>query len=257
MRQSRVLKKLRESAIVNCVKINSSDPRITEIAAMQGFDCIWLDMEHVPSDYLILENQIRSAKLYDTDSMVRVSRGSYSNYIKPLEADAAGIMVPHIKTASEAREVVGNCRFKPVGRRPIDGGNADGKYTSVKPNDYIKTANDQRFIILQIEDPEAMDELDEIAKVEGYDMLLFGPGDFSHALGCFGQMDNPEIMEAAQKIARAAKNNGKFAGTVGGLEDWDRLVEMGFQFINIGADVVGIHQYCHDILEKFKNKCEK
>jgi 4-hydroxy-2-oxoheptanedioate aldolase len=65
------------------------------------------------------------------------------------------------------------------------------------------------------------------------------------------------MMKVAQKIARAAKGNGKFAGTVGGLGDWDKIVEMGFQFIGIGADVVALSQYCRKVLDKFKDKCAK
>ena len=250
MRPSRVLKKLRNNEIVTCTKINLSDPRATEIAAMCGFDCLWLDMEHVPTDWQTAENQIRSAKVYDVDVMVRVAKGPYSDYTVPLEADAAGIMVPHLMSTKEAKEIVHWTRFHPLGRRPVDGGNADGRYCLVDFNDYVQTANKERFVIVQIEDPEPLHELDAIAQVEGIDMLFFGPGDFSQGIGTPGKWDNPQIAEVRKAIADVCKKHNKFAGTVGGTGNFQELVDMGYQFISVGADVVGLWTYYKDILSK-------
>ena len=96
MQRSRVLEKLRAGKMASCVKLNLGDPRVAEIAAASGIDCIWICLEHVPNDLREVENQIRAAKLYDVDAVVRVPRGSYSDLIRPLEMDATGIMVPHV-----------------------------------------------------------------------------------------------------------------------------------------------------------------
>lgn len=252
MRPSKVLKKLREGKVASCVKINLADTRVTEIAAICGFDCLWLDMEHVPTDWTMMENQIRSAKIYDVDMLVRVSKGPYSDYIQPLEADAAGIMVPHIMSLEEAKKVVWETRFHPIGRRPIDGGNADGAYTMVAMDEYIKTANEQRFVVVQIEDPEPLDELEEIASLEGIDMIFFGPADFSQGIGTPGKWDNPLIAETRKRIADVARKTGKFAGTVGGLGNLQELIDMGYQFISVGADVVGLSAYFKEIVAGFQ-----
>ncbi len=204
-------------------------------------------MEHVPNDWAAIEQQIWAAKAYDVDVMVRVSRGGYSDYIRPLELDAAGIMVPHIMSAADAQNVARMTRFHPIGRRPVDGGNADGAYCMIDFREYLQQANEQRFIVVQIEDPEPLDELESIASVEGIDVLLFGPGDFSHGIGVPGQWDDPRIAEARQRIAQVAREHGKFAGTTGGPQNLDELVDMGYQFVNIGADVVGIADYTRDL----------
>ncbi len=253
MRQSKVLKKLRAGEVVNCVKLNLSDPRVSEIAAMCGFDCIWCDMEHVPSDWQSVENHIRAAKAYDVDVLVRVAKGSYSDFVQPLEADAAGIMVPHIMTVKEAQEVVHWTRFHPLGKRPVDGGNADGKYTMVDFDDYIKTANKERFVIVQIEDPEPLDVIEEIAQIKGIDMLFFGPGDFSQGIGKPGQWDADEISDTRALVAKICGKYNKFAGTVGGAGSFQELVDMGYNFISLGADVVGLCGYFNDIIEKISN----
>ncbi len=253
MRESKVLKKMRAGEVVTCSKLNLSDPRVAELAASMGFDCLWIDMEHVPTDWQTVENQIRAAKIYDVDTLVRVAKGPYSDYIQPLEADAAGIMVPHIMTVAEATEIVHWTRFHPLGRRPVDGGNADGKYTQVDFNDYLETANRERFVIVQIEDPEPLDELDEIAAIAGIDMLFFGPADFSQGIGKPAEWDAPEITETRKRIAEVCRENNKFAGTVGGTGNFQELVDMGYQFINVGADVVGLSAYYSDTIAKIKN----
>ena len=81
-------------------KINLADPRVIEIVGQAGLDAVWLCNEHVPNDWLNLENMIRAARLHDMDALVRVDKGSYGDFIKPLEAGAAGIIVPHVESAA-------------------------------------------------------------------------------------------------------------------------------------------------------------
>ena len=260
MRESKVLRKLRAGEIVNCIKANYSEPRSCEIAAIAGFDCVWTCQEHIGTDYRELQEQINVTKAHDCDIVCRIPRGSYSDYIRPLELDATGIMVPHVKTAEEARQIVQMTRFQPVGMRPVDGGNADGKYCMVPFAEYLEQANRERFVILQIEDACAMDELEEIAAVEGYDMLFFGPGDFTHSLGFPINFNDPRVQEARVKVAELAHKYSKFAGTVGSIANRQELIDLGYQFINLGADVVTWGNWCRETIaacnEQSGNKAE-
>lgn len=249
MRTSKVLQKLRAGEIAYCTKLNLADARVAEIAAMAGFDCIWTDLEHVPNDWSVVEKQIYAGKAHHVDTIVRVAKGSYSDYIRPLEMDAAGIMIPHIMSLDEAKSIVRNTKFYPLGLRPLDGGNADAGYCTVPLVDYMRTANDQRFIILQIEDPEPLSELEQIAELSGVDMLFFGPGDFSQAIGEPGNLQHLLVREARQRVAAAAVKAGKFAGTVGTPDNCKELIALGYRFISIGADVVGLSTYFRKLLQ--------
>src|SRR5436190_12989674 len=115
VRQSRLLKKIRAGQIPTCLKLNLGDPRVVELAGLAGADSVWICNEHVPNDWLNVEHMIRAARIYDMDCIVRVSKGAYSEYVKPFEAGAAGIMVPHVATPGEARQIVGMTRFQPLG----------------------------------------------------------------------------------------------------------------------------------------------
>ncbi|MDR1439630.1 MAG: hypothetical protein LBJ10_06345 [Clostridiales bacterium] len=255
MRESAVLKKLRAGKLASCVKLNSADPRIAELAALCGFDCVWTDMEHVANGYSAIESQIMAAKAGGADCMVRVARGSYSDYVRPLELDAAGIMAPHVMSLADARAIVRTTRFHPVGRRPLDGGNADAAYCLVDTPAYMAQANAQRFVVVQIEDPEPVEdeeELDSIAALDGIDILFFGPGDFSQGIGDPCNFDNPRLKEVRAMVAKAAARHGKFAGTVGSIDNMGELQEMGYRFVSVGADVVGLGQYFRQIADAFK-----
>jgi len=243
MRPSRVLRKLRAGKPASCTKFNLIDARAVEIACQSGFDCIWLDNEHTPADWAAEEHMIRAAKMFDTDTLVRVKRGAYSDYILPLEMDASGIMVPHLMSLADAKQVARITRFHPIGRRPVDGGNMDGAYCRIPMTEYLEQANRERFVIVQIEDPEPLAELDAIAAVPGIDMIFFGPADFSHGIGKPGQWDAPEIKATRKAVAAAARKHNKFAGTVSLPAGIPELLDMGYRFLNVGADVIGLVQY--------------
>ncbi len=249
MRKSKVLEKIRSGKPAFCTKLNVCDPRVAEIAAMSGIDCLWVDMEHTPSDFTELENIIRAAKLHDCDVLTRVSKGSYSNLIRPFEADSTGIMIPHLMSLEEAKEIVYFTKFHPIGRRPLDGGNADAKFCLVDPVKYMTQANEERFNVVQIEDPEPLAELEEICALPGIDMIFFGPADFSQGIGKPCQMLDEELISARKLIAKTARKYNKMAGTTGSLENASDLIEMGYNFIAIGADVIALSSYFNNIAD--------
>lgn len=252
-RSSSVLAKLRSNNVATCTKVNFSDSRAVEQAAAIGFDCIWGDMEHVANDWSAIEKQILAAKAYNTDFLVRVAKGCYSDYIRPLEMDASGIMIPHIMNLDEAKEIVKMTKFSPLGRRPIDGGNADSLFCGVPLEQYTDHANKERFVMIQIEDYEAMKYLDEIAALDGIDLIFFGPADFSQSIGCLGDFSNERLCEARKLVAKAAIKNGKFCGTVADPANIQELVDMGYRFLSIGSDVLGLHLYFNQVKSVFDN----
>ncbi len=252
-----MLKKMRDGETVVSVKTNLADPRIVELSGLCGYECIWLDLEHVPNDWFIIENQIRAARMVGMDTIVRVSRGSYSDLIKPFEANADAIMVPHVMSLADAQQIARQTRFHPVGRRPVDGGNSDGAYCMIDFQEYLASSNEQKMVIIQIEDPEPLAELEAISRLDGIDMLFFGPADFSHGIGAPGQWDHPLITQTRKEIVRVARANGKLAGTTGNLANYQELADMGYQLINVGADVLGLVEYFKNItttLQQLKQK---
>lgn len=245
-----LLSRLRADELVLSLKMNLESCRAIELAAMCGFPCLWLDMEHTATDWALLENMIRAAKARGAATMVRVARGSYSDHIKPLELDADAVLVPHVTGVEDARQLVQQMRFHPVGMRPMDGGNTDGAFTLRPLAQYLHESNHERLIGFQIEDPVALEQVEEMAALPGYDMLFFGPGDFSQAIGHPGEMSHPLVTEARRKVAEACRRHGKIAATVGSTTTLADYMALGYRFINIGADVHALSLYCQRLLEE-------
>jgi 4-hydroxy-2-oxoheptanedioate aldolase len=256
-RASRVLREVRAGGRATVLKLNLIDPRIVELVGMAGASAVWLCNEHVPNDWLNLEHQVRAAKLHDMDTIVRVNKGSYSDYVKPFELDGTGIMVPHVSSADEARAIVDMVRCHPVGRRAMDGGNMDGAFCQIPLADYAHQNNTERFVILQIESPEALEVVEEIAAVPGFDMLLFGAGDFSHRIGKLGQATAPEVVAARKRVAAAALNNGKYVAVASLYGQKEEVVAEGTQVFTLGADVLGMGDYFHKLVSSFAEDAEK
>ena len=162
---------------------------------------------------------------------------------------ATGIIVPHVANEEEARQIVEWVRFHPLGKRALDGGNIDGNFCLTSSTDYVKNSNQERLVILQIESPEALAEVEKIAAVPGFDGLLFGPGDFSHRVGQVGQLKIPEVVAARKRVAATAVKNGKFAMTAGLIAEFSELVDEGYRVFGVGADVVAVSSYIKQRLE--------
>ena len=158
--------------------------------------------------------------------------------------------IANMEVRAETEEIVHTTRFAPIGLRPLDGGNADGLYCNLPCKDYLKFCNENRLVIVQIEDPEPLSELDKICKLPGIDMIFFGPGDFSQVIGDPGNFDNPEIAKTRKFIVETAHKYGKFAGTVSvpSLKD---CYNEGYDFVNCGADVAAIGANCNAIRQMF------
>jgi 4-hydroxy-2-oxoheptanedioate aldolase len=161
-------------------------------------------------------------------------------------------MVPHVTTAEEARHIVEITRFHPLGRRAVDGGNVDGAYCQVPIGNYLEHSNRERVLIFQIESPEALENVEKIAAVPGFEMLLFGPGDFSHLIGKAGEINAPEVVAARKRVGAAAHKHGKFAMSAGLIAPRDQLEEEGYSMFNLGADVIGLGHYAKELMTDFR-----
>lgn len=253
----KILNRMRNGETINCFKFNLDGARGIQLVGMLGFDCLWTDMEHTPNSIDLIERQVLASRAVGIDMIVRVPRGSYSDIICPLEMGASGVMIPHVMNAKMAAEIARTTKFPPIGRRPADGGNADGAFGLSDFKDYIRRANEESIVIIQIEDPEPMEELDAICSIAGIDMIFFGPGDYSCAIGVPGEIHHPEVEKARIKVAETARKHGKLAGTTGSPETFSKYRRYGYNLINIGADIHALKSYCSKLLETVRDEVRR
>ncbi len=231
---NRVLETLRSGKIVfSCSLTPVCDPKIAELIGLVGFDCLWIDMEHQDFDYQSVFNACLACRATGMEPMVRIRREGRHSCFRGFEVGGTGIMVPHCMGEVDAKTIVKEARFSPMGLRGMDGVEVSARYGMTPMEEYIEWANRETFIVVQIEDREAVDEIDSIAAVEGIDILFIGPGDLSQSYGRPGQWDCPEIQRAFEQVAQAAKEHGKYWGAPGGNPERARtLIEMGARFLN-------------------------
>jgi 4-hydroxy-2-oxoheptanedioate aldolase len=241
MRPSKIKAKLKRGQPVVLVTQHLTDPSISEMTSLMGFDAIWLDLEHHGYSLETAQTLMRAARVGGSDVMVRPAKGEFMQIGRILESGAQGILYPRCDNAAEAREVVAWSKFAPLGRRGFDGGNPDSPYGSMPMADYVKAANEQTFVAIQIEEPSVLEHARAIAEVEGVDVLFLGPADFSILAGIPGQLDHPIIQDAMRRIDAAARAAGKHWGTVSSSTERTRqLLELGARFICQGCDIVMI-----------------
>lgn len=252
MRPSRVKAKLARNEPVLLTTLHLTDPSLYELTSLMGFDGIWMDLEHHGYSVETAMTLMRAARVGGADIMVRPAKGEFMRLGRLLEAGAQGILYPRCDDADEARQVVRWSKFAPLGTRGFDGGNPDQPYCSMPLEPYIRAANEQTFVVIQIEDQRALDNAPAIAALEGVDALFFGPSDFSILSGIPGRFDHPLLQEATRKIADAARKAGKHWGMpTGTLEQTQQLMEMGARFICHGADIIMVKNGLEQIQRRF------
>lgn len=243
MRPSVVKRKLARQEPVIGVALHFIDPSVFEMTSTLGFDYIWMDLEHHATSVETANNLMRASRVGTSDIMARPAKGEFMRLGRILEAGAHGILYPRCDNADEAREVVRWSKFAPLGTRGFDGGNPDMPYCSMDTADYVRTANEQTWIVIQIEDPKALEHADEIAAVEGVDVLMLGPADFSILGGFPGQFGHPKVDEALKIIAKAADRHGKAWGTTAGTpERMQELIDRGARWTTCGCDLIWVKQ---------------
>jgi len=184
--------------------------------------------------------------------IARPAKGEFGRISRMLELGAHGIMYPRCESAAEAKQVVNAAKFAPIGKRGFDGSNPDAEFCLTPMADYVRIANENTFVLIQIEDPEAVDRAEEIAAVDGVDAIMLGPGDLSVLSGIPGQLDHPTIVKAFEKIAQAAKNAGKnWASITLSLDHARQLRDMGAMLLFHSADIIMVKQGLERIQREF------
>jgi 2-keto-3-deoxy-L-rhamnonate aldolase RhmA len=214
-------------------------PKIIEIVGQQGgFDAVWFDQEHCGLTTGQIEDAARAARGAGLDSFVRLYATDYATVMRPLEAGAGGIMAAQVKTARETADVVRWAKFHPMGLRGLNGTGVDGRYGTLPIAEYFRRANAETFIAVQIENVEAVEEVEKIAAVPGVDMLFVGPADLSQSMGLPGEWEHPKLWNAYRRVAQAAKSAGIHWSILPRDPDYARrCVALGCSMLSIGLDV--------------------
>ena len=212
---------------------------IGKIMATCGFDWLFIDMEHNSMDIDIASQISVTAQDAGITPIVRVPDFAHHHATRVLDCGAMGVVFPHVENAEITKQLVSNCLYPPKGHRSMTGvlPQLDFKQKSIV--DVANTINKNMLIVIMLESPEAIDNVDSIAAVEGVDVVLIGTNDLCMEMGVPGDYSNPRVKDAYIKVIEACKKYGKTPG-MGGVyneELMSEYIKMGMRFILSGSDL--------------------
>ncbi|MDA0807999.1 MAG: aldolase/citrate lyase family protein [Planctomycetota bacterium] len=245
MRSSKTLARIRNNETVRMCALGHFIPSYVRHAAHFGFDCIWLDLEH----RLISEREVQSllafAHLSDIDIMLRAPTLEKTGLYRYLEDGAAGLMIPHVSTPDKAAMLVDAVKFPPIGNRGIDGAGLDSDFLIDDYETFPDRANAETFLVVQIETPEAVANVDAIAATPGVDGMFVGPGDLGLRLK--HESTGLTLESCFEQVAAAAARHGKAWGCpVSTKEELQKRRSQGGQLLAHGGEF----RTLMDMLEK-------
>jgi 2-keto-3-deoxy-L-rhamnonate aldolase RhmA len=237
--------------------ISFSDPLVTDCLA-DSVDFFWVDTEHAAMAPETIAGHLLAARARKAPVLVRVV-GSGCRFIKPmLDAGAEGIIVPQVSSAEEVREVVGDCRYPPQGCRGY-GPRVPTTYGRFEDPGYMRRANRDVYVSVQIENAAALAALDEIVTLPGLDAVVIGPMDLSGSLGLPGQPNHPRVVAAMEKIIRQAHAAGIAVGAGVGptAASAIAMAKRGVNWMQMGCDAHYLWQHFDSLSAEVHNKLKK
>jgi len=222
-----------------------------EVVSDSGFDWILLDSEHSPNEVPTLLWQLQAMQGGTATPIVRPPWNDAVMFKRVLDIGAQTLLVPYVQNAEEARRAVAATRYPPVGIRGVTASGRASRYGRVK--DYLKTADDEICVLVQVETRPALDQLEAIAAVEGVDGVFVGPGDLAASMGHIGELGHPEVQAALEDAVRRLKAVGKPAGILTVSEDQARrYIDWGYVFVAVGVDLGLLARSADALAKTFK-----
>ncbi len=215
---------------------NLPSPAVVEILGHLGFDFVIIDAEHGPQGVETTEHMVRAADAVGLTAVARVALNLPQNLLRYLDTGVLGVQAPMVNTAADAQAVVSATKYPPLGRRGLASVRASGYGVGMPTRDYIQMANEETLVVVQAETIQAMERLDEIARVDQVDVVFVGPTDLSTSMGFGGQPTHPQVLAAIERMGVEIRRAGKVAGTIARNPDaYRHWRERGFQYLAITA----------------------
>ncbi len=200
------------------------------------YDWVLFDMEHSPLEVADIQRLMQAMKPSASVPVTRVAWNDVVLIKRALDIGSYGIIVPWVNSREDAERAVQAVRYPPEGVRGYG-----PRRASLGDPDYVKTANNEIFLAVQIETKKAVENVDKILSVSGIDAAFIGPNDLSMSLGVFQQWDSPVFTKAVNKILSSAQKHNVAPGVLAAVE-WQKRVKEGFKIIALTQDLPMIQE---------------
>jgi 4-hydroxy-2-oxoheptanedioate aldolase len=208
------------------------------LAAAAGYDAVYVDLEHTATSLETTALLCSGAIGAGITPLVRVPSHDHQYLTRSLDIGAMGVIVPHVDTREEAESIADACRFPPRGHRSVAGPNVANRHQPMPQRELLDFFDAQTTVAVMLETPDAIANADEIASVEGVDMVMVGPHDLTAEMGILGQFRDETFLDSVRTVAKACRAHGTVFGIAGirDLELLTELVALGLRFVSAGTD---------------------
>jgi 4-hydroxy-2-oxoheptanedioate aldolase len=231
--------------------VSLASPYSAEIVAGAGFDWMLLDGEHSPNDPLTVLSQLQATAPYPVSQIVRPAWNDKVLVKRYLDIGVQTLLMPYVQTVEEAEAAVAAIRYPTRGARGVAGVTRASGFGRIA--NYVKRAENELCLLVQIESRLGLDNLDRIARVDGIDGLFIGPADLAAGLGHLGEINHPENQAAIEDAIKRIRAAGKPAGILATDEATARkYIEWGTTFTAVGMDAMLLAREAEKLAAKFK-----
>lgn len=228
--------------------VTLASAEVPELLSAAGFDWLFVDCEHAPLDFLAAQTLLQAAR---APCVVRVPDGHEATLKKALDIGAAGVVIPMVNTAQQARAVVSFCKYPPLGTRGVGIVRAQGYGASFR--EYVAHANETTAVIVQVEHISAVENIDAIVTVPGVDAVFVGPYDLSGSMGRLGEVDHIDVLAAIEGVRLACERAGMPLGIyVGTAQAAKQYLQKGFTLLAVGIDALLLAQTARQIVQALR-----
>ena len=237
IRENHIKKGLKEGKTYIGTFAKITDPCVVELFSMTGFDFFIIDNEHTQMSKESMVNLLRASDISGIVPIVRVRENSRAQILQALDGGALGVMVPETSSREEVQLVVDNAKYAPLGKRGYTPSSRAAGYGFMNASEYAEIANENSMVVVYCETAKGIENIDEMLRVKGIDVMFIGPMDLSQALGVTGQSKHPLVVEAMKRIIGKAKSAGVAVGTIApNAQEAQKLIDMGVQLIGLSSD---------------------
>ncbi|MEO6522905.1 MAG: aldolase/citrate lyase family protein [Mucilaginibacter sp.] len=243
-------KRLKQGETLNGCWLNAGSAITAEIVGLSGYDWVLIDLEHGSGAEIDVLHQLQALQHTPAAALVRVESTAPQRIHRVLDMGAEGVMCPKVNNADEAKAVVKGLHYPPVGSRGVAKMVRATGYGK-DFNDYYRDSFENVLGVIQIETLEALNHLNEIAALDGVDVLFIGPADLTMEMGIFGEFDNPRFTDAVKAIVSAANKAGKATGILFfNPDDYNTYHNFGIRLMACGADAAFVADGARNLAAK-------
>lgn len=230
------------------------NPDIARILNECGFDFFIVDCEHGYFDFSSVAKIIAVARGVGIPALVRIPEPRREVILKYMEMGANGLLLPQAETVEQAKALVKYSKYRDLGNRGVSLTRPHTGFKKIKPLEYVKKANEATMLLIQIESPEGVSNIEEMMDVEGIDGAIIGPNDLTMSMGIIGQRTHPEYTAAINRVIQVANKKKKFSGIhLSSTDEVKEMVLKGMQMNLWSSDVGMLMSSARNGLEKLRS----